>query len=118
MITNRQADVLLHASSNGRYVTDEEDVIQMGRDGLLFDHGPQRVAGGAHYLVTTVAGRAALNEWKAAQPKPKIVKRRESLAFKAWRDYKAYGDSRITFSEFWKNLWPELKHGAYKSYCV
>lgn len=109
MITNRESDVLLHASSNGRYVTTEPDVIAMGEAGLLFDHGPQALAGGAHYLVTTPRGRAALNEWKAAQPKPVVKKRRISPAFDRWRAHREAG-YRYSFSEFWKELWPTIKY--------
>lgn len=109
MITNREADVLLHTSKNGRYVTDEADVIAMGERGLLFDHGAQRLADGMHYLVPTAAGREALSEWKAAQPPPLKPKRApRSPAFQAWSDYKeAYG--RLTFSEFWKDIWPAYR---------
>lgn len=106
MITNRQADVLLHTSSNGRYVTDEADVIQMGKDGLLFDHGPQALAGGMHYLVMTPKGREALNEWKAAQPPPPKPKRRpQSRAFEAWMNY-CDACGRFPFSQFYKEVWP------------
>lgn len=109
MITNREADVLLHASSNGRYVTDEADVIAMGSAGLLHDCGPQRLAGGMHYLVTTPAGRTALTEWKAAQPKPPKPKRApRTTAFQSWRDY-CDGCGRIPFSEFWKTVWPHYR---------
>lgn len=104
-ITNRQADVLLHASSNGRYVTNEPDVIAMGEEGLLLDYGPQYLAGGMHYLVTTPTGRKALSEWKRAQPIPKQPKRRKSRVFECWQRYEdACG--RIEFSTFWKDIWP------------
>ncbi len=109
MITNHEADVLLHIASNGRYVTNEADVIAMGKRGLLFDHGPQVLAGGAHYLVTTPAGRSALSEWKIAQPKPpKLKRRRPSEAFEAWRTF-CDVFNRIPFSQFWKEVWPNRK---------
>lgn len=104
MITNHQADVLAHASSNGRYVTGAKDVIEMGRIGLLRDLGPHELAGGDHYLVMTPMGRMALMEWRAEQPKPTKAKRR-SRQFDSWRNYvEACG--RITFSEFLKSVWP------------
>lgn len=106
MITQFEADVLLHTSSNGRYVTDEAKVIAMGVAGLLFDYGPQPLAAGAHYLVTTPKGREALNEWKAAQPKPKKPKRRCSEQFQAWRDYLGATYDRMSFPDFLKNVWP------------
>lgn len=111
MITNRQADVLLHASRNGRYVTDEADVIQMGRDGLLFDHGPQALAGGMHYLVMTPKSREALSEWKRAQPAPpKPPKpKRIGKAFAAWRQYREATFDRIGFPEFNKEIWPNYQ---------
>lgn len=107
VLTTFEADVLLHASSNGRYVTDECAVIAMGKAGLLFDYGPQVLAGGAHYLVTTAKGRQALSEWKAAQPKPPKAKRsRRSEQFQAWRDYLDATCDRMSFPEFLKTVWP------------
>lgn len=109
-ISNFEADVLLHTSSNGRYVTDERRVIEMADRGLLFDHGPQPLAGGMHYLVTTPKGRAALNDWKAAQPKPKPVKRR-SVQFQKWRDH-CEVFSPIPFPQFLKEVWP-VRYASY-----
>lgn len=88
MITNQQADVLRHTSNNGRYATDEEFVIQMGRYGLLFDHGPQRLADGMHYLTM----------------------RRCSREFRAWRDYLEAACDRVSFSYFHKNIWPNHEY--------
>lgn len=105
ILTAFQSDVLLHTSSNGRYVTDEAAVLEMAKLGLLYDHGPQRLAGGMHYLVMTRAGRSALNEWHAAQPKPKVKKRRMSEQFQSWRNF-CDGYDRISFSEFLKTVWP------------
>lgn len=107
-LTDWEADVLRHASNNGRYVTDEKRVIDLATRGLLYDHGPQKLADGMHYLVMTGKGRAALNEWQAVQPKPLKAKRR-SKQFQAWQDYMdAYG--RLGFSEFLKKVWPECKN--------
>lgn len=111
MITDKEADILRHTSDNGRYVTNEEFVIEMGKRGLLFDHGPQRLAGGMHYLVTTMKGREELNEWQRSQPKPK-KKRRRSEVFDSWQNYMdACG--RIPFSEFWKEIWPNYRTSTY-----
>lgn len=107
MITSHQASVLAHTDSTGRYCTDDPVVIAMGEAGLLRDFGPQEIAGGMHYFWMTGKGRAALAEWRAAQPKPK--KRRVSAAFESWERYQdACG--RIPFSQFWKNIWP-LRRG-------
>jgi hypothetical protein len=108
MITDREADVLLHTSNTGRYVTDEKAVLGMASAGLLFDHGPQTLAGGMHYLVTTTKGRQALSEWKAVQPKPKVKKRRISREFEAWMDFRdAYPGT--TFPEFHAKVWPDRR---------
>ena len=99
MITDREASVLAHTSDTGRYVTDEGSVIDLAGRGLLFDYGPQRLADGMHYFVMTSAGRQALREWREAQPKPKVQRRRRSRAFEDWKNYsEAFGE--ITFKEF------------------
>lgn len=108
-LTDWEADVLRHTSNNGRYVTGEERVIELASRGLLFDHGPQRLAGGMHYLVMTPEGRRQLNLWQAAQPKPKARKRRVSRQFRAWRDYVDANGYR-KFPDFLTNVWPECKH--------
>ena len=69
-ITSKEYEVLAHTSRTGRFVTDEVHVISMAERGLLFDHGAQELAGGMHYFVMTKAGRDALNEYRAAIPKP------------------------------------------------
>lgn len=110
LLTDWEADVLRHTSNNGRYVTDEKRVIELATRGLLYDHGPQRLAGGMHYLVMTGKGRDALNEWQAAQPKPKPIKvKRRSRQFQAWQDYMD-ANGRLGFPEFLKKVWPECKH--------
>ena len=99
-LTNEEADILAHTSNTGRYVGEGHALMALAGRGLLRDHGPQRLAGGAHYLTTTMAGREALSEWRAAQPKPQKVKR-PSKQFQAWRDYcEAYGS--IKFADFLK----------------
>lgn len=103
MITKFEYEVLAHCSDNGRYVTDEPTVIAMGERGLLRDHGPQALAGGAHYLVTTPSGRAALSEYRTAMPKLKPKRRSEQ--FESWRTYRDVV-KRISFSDFLKNVWP------------
>lgn len=55
-----------HTSNTGRYVTDEQRVIDLAGRGLLFDNGPQQLAGGMHYLV--MAGRGAPLSTNGRQP--------------------------------------------------
>lgn len=108
-LTAWEADILSHASQNGRFVTGEQRVIDLAGRGLLYDHGPQPLAGGAHYLVTTLRGREALSAWRAAQPKPKAPKRpRQSRQFRAWMNY-CDANGRYGFAEFLKNVWPECR---------
>jgi hypothetical protein len=108
MITNAEADILLHTSSNGRYVSNEPLAIDLGARGLLYDHGPQVLAGWTHYLVTTPAGRQALSEWKAAQPKPNPKRRPRSEQFDSWRNY-CEAMNRISFPDFLQQIWPHRK---------
>lgn len=115
LLTDWEAGVLRHTSNTGRYVTDEQRVIDLAGRGLLFDNGPQQLAGGMHYLVMAGRGRTALNEWQAAQPKPKVKKRRVSRQFRAWRDYED-ANGRLGFSEFLKEVWPECRNwSAYQT---
>lgn len=109
MITDYEADILRHTRNNGRFVTDDRRVIEMSERGMLLDFGPWSVAGGMHFLKITKKGRAALNEWESAQPKPKVKKRRVSRQFRAWRDYES-ANGRLGFSKFLKQVWPECKH--------
>jgi hypothetical protein len=106
MITDREALVLVHTSQNGRYVTDDPFVIEMGKRGLLRDHGPWELAGGASFLTMTPKSRDLLIEWRAAQPKSK--NRRISREFQKWQDF-CEAFKRITFSEFHKEVWPKYK---------
>lgn len=107
-ISTKEADVLAHASSNGRYVTNDPFVLSMAERGLLRDFGPQVLAGGAHYLETTPAGRAALGAWRAAQPRPKVKRRRRSEQFDSWMTYCEVW-KKVSFSEFLKVIWPERR---------
>lgn len=102
MITNQQADILQHTSNTGRYVCDHNATMaELVSLNLLHDYGAQHLAAGDHYYVTTVKGRAALNEWQAAQPKPpKVKKRRRTEAFNQWRIHREYAYPRLTFPEF------------------
>ncbi len=100
MITKQQYEVLRHTSQNGRYVTDEAAVLEMAAAGLLRDHGPQALAGGMHYLVTTMKGREAICEYEATLPKPKPLSRRKQLAKERMRRYREYGDGFRGFREF------------------
>ncbi|HEY3898951.1 MAG TPA: hypothetical protein VGM54_10080 [Chthoniobacter sp.] len=108
MITDFEALVLVHTANTGRYVSGEKQVIEMGRRGLLFDHGAQSLAAGDHYLTMTVAGRAALSEWRAAQPKPRVKRRRRSRAFEDWMNFRDAG-YRLPFDRFLAEVWPERK---------
>lgn len=103
-------EVLLHTSQNGRFVTGEQRVIDLAKRGFLFDHGSQRLACGDHYLVLTTKGRDALNNWHRQQPKPKWI-RRASRSFSAWQRH-CDAFSRISFPQFLKVVWPEIKHAA------
>lgn len=106
MITDKEADILAHASRNdGRYVTSDPLVLEMAERGLMTDFGPWALAGGDHALRVTYAGRKALCEWYAAQPIPKVKKRRVSRAFECWKRYcDAFG--HFPFSRFWREIWP------------
>jgi len=99
-ITAADQSILRHASDNGRYVSDMTAALRALCDRrLLGDYGPQRIAGGMHYMTVTSKGREALNKWQAEQPKPKA--KRVGRAFGAWERYKdAFG--KIPFLEFWK----------------
>lgn len=115
MISTKEADVLLHASRTGCYVTAEASVLEMAAAGLLFDHGPQALAAGDHYLVMTTKGRAALNEWKAAQPPPpKPKRRRQSPAFECWRNY-VDACEHVPFPIFLREIYPEReRYGSWR----
>ncbi len=107
MITNEEQAILRHTSDTGRYLTGgscRDFVVcqALAAEGLLHDHGPQRLADGDHYYTTTMRGREALNEWQRAQPKPVAKKDRTSRAFAAWRRYRDATYDRMGFSEFWK----------------
>jgi hypothetical protein len=111
-LTPEEASILAHTSTNGRYVGEGHALMALAARGLLHDHGPQTLAGGAHYLTTTMEGRDALNEWREAQPKPPKPKRR-SKHFEAWRSY-CEANGSLKFSEFLKRL----KEGHYEGIVV
>ena len=49
MISPKQASILSHTSSNGRYVSDlDEDLSALIAASFLKDYGAQRLAGGMH----------------------------------------------------------------------
>lgn len=110
-LTNEEADILAHTSTTGRYVGEGHTLIALAQRGLLHDHGPQKIAGGAHYLTMSAAGREALSEWRAAQPKPPKAKRR-SRQFQSWQSY-CDANGRLSFPDFLKRL----KEGHYAD-CV
>lgn len=113
MITAHEADILRHASNNdGRYVTDDAVVLDLARRGLFENRGQPAIYAGMSALMITRAGREALNEWQAAQPKPKVKKRRTSPAFDSWRRYcDANGD--FGFAKFLNVVWPRVQDGSY-----
>jgi hypothetical protein len=99
--TDWEADVLAHTSQNDRYVTDELRVIQLAQKGWLRDHGPQRLAGGAHYLTLTTRGREVLSQWRAAQPQPPPLSKRKRRAKERWDRYRATKEAwGLTFPQF------------------
>lgn len=104
-ITKHEYDIIRHTSDNGRYVGTEHALFDLVARGLLFDHGAQALAGGAHYLTMTSSGREALNEWQRAQPKIKPTRRRATPQFEAWRTY-CDAFSNIPFKDFLKTVWP------------
>lgn len=53
-LTGERREIVHHAKRTGRYVADEnEDMKALVADGWLRDHGPQALAGGAHYYTPT-----------------------------------------------------------------
>lgn len=105
LITPWEYSVLSHTSVNGRYVTDEQRVLDLATAGYLNDYGPQRLADGMHYLTLTGRGRTALNDYKASlPPPPKPTRRPRKPEFDSWRSYCEACDS-IPFSEFLKQIW-------------
>jgi hypothetical protein len=64
-------EILEHTERNGRFVTNEQRVIDLAATGILDDCGPQAIAGGAHCLLLNRKGRQRLAEWRASLPKPK-----------------------------------------------
>lgn len=109
MITTAEADILAHTSNTGRFVTSEPLVFAMAARGLLHDHGGTGFwPKGTRGFTSSSAGRAALSEWRAAQPKPAKSKRRTSPAFASWRQY-CDANGRYGFAEFLKNIWPHRR---------
>lgn len=101
-LTREEAEILAHTSNTGRYVGEGHTLMALAKRGLLHDHGPQQLAGGLHYLTMRSAGREALSEWRAAQPKPPRAKRR-SRQFRAWQSYRE-ANGRLSFPDFLKRL--------------
>ena len=99
-LSQEQIEVLLHTSRTGRYVTGELLVIQMAQSGLLYDHGPQKLAGGDHYFTMTVRGREVLSEHLASLPKPPPITKRQSRAKERYRRWLDYGDCFRSFLDF------------------
>lgn len=102
----KEIDILRHCATNGRYVTGDPFVIEMGARGLLRDHGPQEMADGDHYFTLAAGGREMLAEWRAAQPVVKVKRRSE--VFERWQAY-CEAFARVPFSHFWKDIWPNYK---------
>lgn len=110
-MTQHQLSVLKHVSYTGRYITDEASVFAMAEAGLLHDHGGIGFwPAGTRGFTLSSKGRKALRQHYAElcrfpQPKPK---RKPSRAFLAWRDY-VDACGRISFREFWKEIWPSYE---------
>jgi len=108
MITlgQEEAEILLHTSRTGRYVTGDPQVIALAECGLLNDYGPQQLAGGDRYFTLSAAGREALNAWKEAQPQPQI--RPLTRSQKRWQEYCAYAEAwPISFKAWLKLQFPK-----------
>jgi DNA-binding PadR family transcriptional regulator len=105
--TKEEAEVLLHTSRTGRFVTGDAEVAAMAKKGWLHDHGAQALAGGDHYYTTTMKGREVLNAWKAAQPPPPP----EPKLTKSQRRYREYLRSEVneSFGEW-------IKWGMWRAY--
>lgn len=81
MNSKERIEIMLHTSNNGRYVSDHNhDMAYLVETGLLKDYGPQSLAAGAHYYVTTPKGRQAISDWSASQPKPPPISKRKQRA--------------------------------------
>lgn len=94
MITNPQADILAHTNNAGRYVSDLDDTLQsLISCGFLKDCGPQKLAGGMHYMEITMSGLFALYEWRDTQPKPKELPKRKQRARERYRRFLSCADA-------------------------
>lgn len=102
MITKEEFEILAHTSRTGRYVSDHRGALVTLTDaGFLRDYGPQRLADGDHYYETTPSGRAALAEWKAAQPKPPAVQKRTQQRRERYRRFRSCADATgCSFRDF------------------
>ena len=106
--TNREADILYHTSRNSRYVSDpDRELDNLVALGFLEDYGPQSLAGGAHYYVTTEKGREVLSGWRAAHLHIS-TRRKPSRCFEAWMAFREW--NRCTFKQFYKEDWPNIRH--------
>lgn len=95
MITKKQADVLSHTRRTGRYVTVEEEVVEMVKAGLLRNHGVIPWTNGYSHFTLTETGRKALEDYEATLPKPKPLTRSQ-------RRYREWADSlsELTFIDW------------------
>lgn len=101
MITKQEFDILEHTSRTGRYCSDEQLCVSLGERGFLYDHGPQALAGGMHYLVMTSKGRRALVEYKDSLPEPEPLPRRTQRARETYQRFLRC-DFGISFGEWLK----------------
>jgi len=110
MITNQQADILDHTSNRaagGFYCGDSPVMQQLIALGLMQSAGRKSFVPD-EYFSMTASGRAALREWRAAQPKPAIPQRRKSRAFESWEVF-CDACGHTPFSQFWKEIWPSYR---------
>lgn len=99
MITKQESEIMLHASKNGRYVSDEDDILKgLVEKGFLNDYGPQAIAGGMHCYVTTPSGRQAINEWKASLP-PAPTPKKITRSQQRYQDF-LNADRGLSFAEY------------------
>jgi hypothetical protein len=104
-LSPEQLDILVHTSRTGRYVSDEcAPLVELVNGGLLFDYGPQKLAGGMHYFTLTTAGSEALAAHRATLPKPKPLTR----AQRRYREFLSSGGIHGRFGDW-------LKHRMYSA---
>ena len=101
-LTNSQASILEHTSeraAGGLYCGDSADMQALVSAGLMQEAGRKSFVPDPYFKLTA-AGRAALSQWRAAQPRIIPPKRRRSEVFTRWMAWG--GRSQCPFPEFWR----------------